>query len=196
MKVYLTEDQFLIAIGMSEAIITSVQHLKNKILLTATGIDVLFNFSQLEIHNPDISYDDWLRIKYIGTHTDRDDCKHVFVDSELEFIINDPYIFYEGNQNQFLELLGTISLYPIDDAKHKYIFGGTYLDSAHDEFEIQSNSPIELNIPESVVVHLSEFDLKDKFSKFDKAIEKAKQIQELKEKLKKGNNNQQVLLNV
>ncbi|MGE6719556.1 hypothetical protein ACQKGD_19650 [Peribacillus frigoritolerans] len=196
MKAYLTENQFLIAIGMSEAKIIYLHYHEQKLHLKATGINVLFDFSKLDLFNPDISYDEWLKIKYIDPSDDREQFKHIFIDDEAEFIIDNPTIYYEGEQDQFHTLLGRFDLNPIDNAQHKYIFGGIYQDSAHDEFEVHTNSPIELHIPDHIIRNSLSTDQENKFLKLDIAIEKAKHKQEIKGKLKKRNNNQKISLQV
>lgn len=139
---FFSQNQFQIVVGMSEAEIISVRYHDRTLFIEVSGINILYDFKKLDLFNPDISYEEWLNIKYKSVKSDM--FEHITIDQPVIFEISEPMVYYEGEQDIFIELLSKFDFEEIEDPIHRYIFGGSYRESSYDEFEVLSNYPIEL----------------------------------------------------
>lgn len=139
----LSEDQFYISIGMSEAEIASISYEENILTIIAKNVDLLCDFSNIEFYSPQITYDEWLNNKYFSNTFNEDDFDHISFFDAVKFVIHNPKIYYEGSLDQFIFTLGEFDFDEIDSRPYSYTFGGSLKDSNHDEFEICSNQLIE-----------------------------------------------------
>jgi len=185
----LTQNQFQIAIGMSEAKILSVisNQLTDKLLIEVNGINILYDFTNLKVLNPEMNYDDWLRIKYQDNQFYSEQWEHIFIKDKVSFVIDKPDIFYQGNQDEFLDLLVDLDLYTIEDPKYTFVFGGVYEKSDFDEFEVFSDSPIELIISEDSIKDAvnNAGNQEMKIEEFNSTLDTVKERQRKKDKLNK-----------
>ena len=141
-NILLSEDQFSISIGMSEAKILKIEYQDNKLVIIARDVELLCDFNELEFYSPEISYDQWLNDKYQSNTAHAENFDHVSFFEEVIFYIPNPRIYYEGSQTQFIDLLGEFDFKDYNSYPYSYIFGGTLDDSNHDEFEVCNNQPI------------------------------------------------------
>ncbi|KOS67113.1 hypothetical protein AEA09_14770 [Lysinibacillus contaminans] len=144
-RISFTENQFLIVVGMSESEITDIEYnpYENQLYITLNSVNILFDYTRLDIFNPDIKYDEWLNYKYFHPEFSPNNFHHILYDETVKFIIDSPTIFYDGNQDIFIDRLSDLGIESTEVNLYKYVFGGTIEDSLYDEFEVYSNSPIK-----------------------------------------------------
>ncbi|KAA0770779.1 hypothetical protein DN392_22710 [Bacillus sp. BB51/4] len=145
MNITLSEDQFSISIGMSEAEILSIDYYDDNLIIIAQNVELLCDFRNLEFYSPQISYDDWLNLKYISDQVHEENLDHINFFDQVKFVIPNPRIYYEGLQHQFIDILGDFEIKNYDSYPYSYIFGGTIKNSNHDEFEVCSSQYINFH---------------------------------------------------
>lgn len=160
MSITLSADQFSISIGMSEAEILNIEYLDDDLIITARNVELLCDFGNLEFHSPKISYDEWLNEKYLSDNIHEENFDHINFFDQVDFVIPNPKIYYEGTQNQFIDILGNFEIKNYDSYPFSYTFGGTIGESNHDEFEVCSNQNItfsynELQLKRQIEEYLS-----------------------------------------
>lgn len=143
MDITLSEDQFSISIGMSEAEILSIEYKDDNLIINAKNVELLCDFRNLEFYSPQISYDEWLNRKYISEQVHEDNFDHINFFDEVTFVIPNPKIYYEGLQHDFIDILGDFEIKNYDSYPYSYIFGGSIGHSNHDEFEVCSNQDVK-----------------------------------------------------
>jgi hypothetical protein len=187
-EAYFTQNQFQIAVGMSEAVFKDFQYDGENLVIEVYGVNILYDFLKLTIVDPNISYDKWLELKYTRMREDNTKFQHVYIDDLVKFVINEPKIIYEGDQDQFLDEFYGYDFHDIENPKNIYIFGGSYHYSSHDEFEVHSNSPIKI-IGLDAVHGAAEQHLngESKIQRFNETLNKVKEKKRKKDKLKKRN---------
>lgn len=148
LKIHFTQDQFQIAIDMSEVEFHSFYFDDQKLFIEASLVNVMYNFSKNEVFISNISYQEWLENKYIKNSETDDRYDYILIDDIVTFVIDEPYVCYEGVQVQFIEEFSKFNLTSNKSPIHTYIFGGIFKNSSYDEFEVFSNSPIEIRVLE------------------------------------------------
>ncbi|KRE10129.1 hypothetical protein ASE46_00770 [Bacillus sp. Root239] len=149
MNITLSEDQFSISIGMSEAEILSIKYEDDNLIIDAQNVELLCDFHNLEFYSPRISYDEWLHRKYISDQVHEEDFDHINFFEQVTFVVPNPKIYYEGLQNQFIDILGDFEIKNYDSYPYSYIFGGSIAHSNHDEFEVCSNQDIKFHFSDT-----------------------------------------------
>jgi len=147
-RISFTEDQFLIVVGMSESSINSIEFdstQKTQLNITMSNVNILYDFNDLDLCNPNFKYDEWLNNKYRKADNHPDNYRHILYDDEVTFIIDNPTVNYEGDQDIFIDKLSTLGIDNSEDKLYKYVFGGTIGNSSYDEFEIYSNTAINFD---------------------------------------------------
>lgn len=142
-NVTLSENQFSISIGMSEAEILGIDYANDSLTIIAKNVELLCDFRELDFYSPNISYDEWLNMKYFSDNLHEENFQHIKLLDVVKFVIHNPRIFYEGTQIHFIDILGSFDIKNYDTYPYSYLFGGTIEDSNHDEFEVCSNQNIE-----------------------------------------------------
>lgn len=158
MNIKLSEDQFSISIGMSEAEILSIEYHNNHLIISAQNVELLCDFHDLEFFSPQMSYDEWLNHKYISDQIHEENYDHINFFDPVTFVIPNPRIYYEGLQHQFIDILGNFELKNYDSYPYSYIFGGAIEHSNHDEFEVCSN--------QYIMFHYDDIKLKREIEKY------------------------------
>ncbi|MDA1526338.1 hypothetical protein COD67_01810 [Bacillus cereus] len=143
MNITLSEDQFSISIGMSEAEILNIEYHDDNLIISAQNVELLCDFHYMKFYSPQISYDEWLNLKYTSDQFHEENLDHINFFDQVTFVIPNPRIYYEGLQHQFIDILGNFEIKNYDSYPYSYIFGGTIEHSNHDEFEVCSNQYIQ-----------------------------------------------------
>lgn len=158
--VQLKENQFYIAVNLSGAKIHDVRKNNASVRIIMSDVELLCNFKELNFHYPDISYSNWINDKYISNEYGAEDFEHVTYLDTLIFTIDHPKFYYEGYLDSFIELLNRVDSDETGDLKNTYTFAGI-LNNDYDEFEIYTNSLIEMSYDSatldlSIQTHLTE----------------------------------------
>lgn len=148
LKIHFNQDQFQIAIDMSEVEFHSFYFDDKKLCIEASLVNVMYNFSKNEVFNSNMSYQEWLENKYIKKSETEDRYDYILIDDMVTFVIDEPYVCYEGVQAQFIEEFSKFNHTSSKSPIHTYTFGGVFENSSYDEFEVFSDSPIEIRFLE------------------------------------------------